>query len=150
MFVSVAHKSCPSSIVSTATCRCHPRKQYFSLYNLTLLQCLLPCAEYLLSAEYSVAFSCRIFVFGRNKKIRFRSITNYNHQTFVTPLAKWGVPSRVPVHHCQQWWLNKEYNSAVSSGHPLVVIATTIVLVETVGRTCVTAEGEVKCKGGKV
>jgi uncharacterized membrane protein len=40
---------------------------------------------------------------------------HYDHQTMVTPLAKWGVPSKVPVHHCQQWWLNKEYNSAVSS-----------------------------------
>jgi hypothetical protein len=67
----------------------------------------------------------------------------------VTPLAKWGVPSRVPVHHCQQWWLNKEYNSSVSSRHPLMVNATTIVLVETVGRTWVTAEGEVKCEGVK-
>jgi hypothetical protein len=27
-------------------------------------------------AEHSVAISCRIFVFGRNKKICFRSITN--------------------------------------------------------------------------
>jgi hypothetical protein len=74
---------------------------------------------------------------------------HYDHQTFVTPLAKWGVPSRVPIHHCQQWWLNKEYSSAVSSRHPLEVNATTIVLVETKGRTWVTAEGEVKCKGKK-
>jgi hypothetical protein len=74
---------------------------------------------------------------------------HYDHQTMVTPLAKWGVPSRVPVHHCQQWWLNKEYNSAVSSRHPLMVNATTIILVETVGRTWVTEEGEVKCKGEK-
>jgi hypothetical protein len=55
----------------------------------------------------------------------------------------------VPVHHCQQWWLNKEYDSAVSSRHPLEVNATTIVLVETKGRTWVTEEGEVKCKGEK-
>jgi hypothetical protein len=67
-----SHKLCPS----TATCNCHPRKLFFSLCKLTFLQCLLPCAEYSLSAEYSAAFSCRIFVFGRNKKIRFRSITN--------------------------------------------------------------------------
>jgi hypothetical protein len=73
----------------------------------------------------------------------------YDHQTMVTPLAKWGVPSRVPVHNCQQWWLNKEYNSAVSSRHPLMVNATTIILVETVGRTWVKEEGEVKCKGEK-
>jgi hypothetical protein len=53
----------------------------------------------------------------------------YDHQTMVTPLAKWGVPSKVPVHHCQQWWLNKEYNSAVSSRHPLMVNATTIILL---------------------
>jgi hypothetical protein len=26
---------------------------------------------------------------------------HYDHQTMVTLLAKWGVPSRVPVHHCQ-------------------------------------------------
>jgi hypothetical protein len=37
----------------------------------------------------------------------------------------------------------------VSSRHPLEVNATTIVLVETKGRTWVTAEGEDKCKGGK-
>jgi hypothetical protein len=75
---------------------------------------------------------------------------HYDHQTFVTPLAKWGVPSRVPIHHCQQYWLNKEYiSSAVSSRHPLEVNATTIVLVETKGRTWVTEEGEVKCKGEK-
>jgi hypothetical protein len=67
----------------------------------------------------------------------------------VTPLAKWGVPSKVPAHLCQQWWLNKEYNSAVSSRHPLMVSATTIILVETLGRTWVTEAGEVKCKGEK-
>jgi hypothetical protein len=55
----------------------------------------------------------------------------------------------VPVHHCQQWRLNKEYSSAVSNRHPLEVNATTIVLVETKGRTWVTAEGKVKCKGEK-
>jgi hypothetical protein len=71
IYVSVANKSCPS----TATCSCHPTKQCFSLYKLTLLRCLLSCAEYSLSAKYSVAFSCQIFIFGRNKKIRFRSIT---------------------------------------------------------------------------
>jgi hypothetical protein len=46
-------------------------------------------------------------------------------------------------------WLNKEYNSAVSSRHPLMVNATTIILVETLGRTWVTETGEVKCKGEK-
>jgi hypothetical protein len=55
-----------------------PKKTYFSLYKLTLLQCLLTFAEYSLSAEYSAAFSCRIIAFGQNKKIRFRSITNTN------------------------------------------------------------------------
>jgi hypothetical protein len=74
---------------------------------------------------------------------------HYDHQTMVTPLAKWGVPCKVPVHHCQQWWLNKEYNSAVSSRQPLMVNATAIILVETVGRTWVTEDGEVKCKGEK-
>jgi hypothetical protein len=74
---------------------------------------------------------------------------HYDHQTMVTPLAKWGVPSRVPVHHCQQWWLNKENNSVVSSRHPLMVNADTNILVETLGRTWVTEEGEVKCKGEK-
>jgi hypothetical protein len=74
MYVTVAHKSCPS----TATCNCHPRKPIFSLYKFTFCPCLLPCAEYSLSAEYFAAFSCRIFVFGRNKKIRFRSITYLN------------------------------------------------------------------------
>jgi hypothetical protein len=50
------------------------------------LLCLLPCAEYSLSAEYSAAFSCRIFVFGRNKKIRFRSITTADiHASFQPP-----------------------------------------------------------------
>jgi hypothetical protein len=72
---------------------------------------------------------------------------HYDHQTFVTPLAKWGVPSKVPIHHCQQYWLNKEYISPVASRHPLEINATTIVLVETKGRTWVTEEGEVKCKG---
>jgi hypothetical protein len=48
----------------------------FSFYKSDFWHCLLPCAEYLLSAEYLAAFSCRIFVFGRNKKIRFRSITS--------------------------------------------------------------------------
>jgi hypothetical protein len=28
---------------------------------------------------------------------------HYDHQTMVTPLAKWGVPSKVPIHLCQQW-----------------------------------------------
>jgi hypothetical protein len=37
----------------------------------------------------------------------------------------------------------------VSSRHPLEVNATTIVLVETKGRTWVTPEGKVKCKGEK-
>jgi hypothetical protein len=37
----------------------------------------------------------------------------------------------------------------VSSRHPLEVNTTTIVLLETKGRTWVTAEGEVKCKGEK-
>jgi hypothetical protein len=74
---------------------------------------------------------------------------HYDYQTMVTPLAKWGVPSKVPVHHYQQWWLNKEYNSAVSIGHPLMVNATTIILVETMGRTWATEDGEVKCKGEK-
>jgi hypothetical protein len=31
---------------------------------------------------------------------------HYDHQTFVMPLAEWGVPSKVPVHQCQQYWLN--------------------------------------------
>jgi hypothetical protein len=52
-----------------------PENQFFSSYKLTFFRRLLPCAEYSLSAEYSAAFSCRIFVFGRNKKIRFRSIS---------------------------------------------------------------------------
>jgi hypothetical protein len=65
---------------------------------------------------------------------------HYDHQTFVTPLAEWVVPSKVPVHHCQQYWLNKEYISQVASRHPLKVNATTIVLVETKGRTWVTEE----------
>jgi hypothetical protein len=69
---------------------------------------------------------------------------HYDHQTFVTPLSEWGVPSKVPIHHCQQYWLNKEYISQVASRHPLQVNATTIVLVETKGRTWVTEEGEVK------
>jgi hypothetical protein len=47
---------------------------------------------------------------------------HYDHQTMVTPLVKWGVPSKVPVHHCQQWWLNKEYNSAVSSVCVCVIV----------------------------
>jgi hypothetical protein len=72
---------------------------------------------------------------------------HYDHQTMVTPLAKWGVPRRVPAHLCQQWWLNKDNNSAVSSQHPLMVNATTIILMETLGRTWVTEAGEVKCKG---
>jgi hypothetical protein len=37
------------------------------------------CAEYSLSAEYPSAFSCRIFVFVRNRNIRFRSITTQDH-----------------------------------------------------------------------
>jgi hypothetical protein len=67
--------------------------------------------------------------------------SHYDHQTMVTPLAKWEVPSKVPAHLCQQWLLNKEYNSAVSSRHPLVVNATTIILVETLSRTWVTGRG---------
>jgi hypothetical protein len=51
---------------------------------------------------------------------------HYDHQTMVTTLAKWGVPSKVPAHLCQQWWLNKEYHSAVCSRHQLMVNATTI------------------------
>jgi hypothetical protein len=79
MYVTVAHKSCPS----TANCNCHPRKPIYSLYKFTFWRCLLPCADYLLSAEYSAAISCRIFVFGRNKKIRFRSITFINKSKLV-------------------------------------------------------------------
>jgi hypothetical protein len=60
-----------------------------------------------------------------------------------------GVPSKVAALTCQQWWMNKVYNSAVSSRHPLMVNATTFILVETLGRTWVTETGEVKCKGGK-
>jgi hypothetical protein len=74
---------------------------------------------------------------------------HYDHQTMVTPLAKWGVPSKVPAHLCQQWWLNKEYNSAASSRHTLMVNATIVILVETLGRTWVTETGEMKCKGQK-
>jgi hypothetical protein len=51
-----------------------PENICFSYTNLTF-QCLLPCAKYSLLAEYLAAFFCLIFVFGRNKKIRFRSIT---------------------------------------------------------------------------
>jgi hypothetical protein len=76
-------------------------------------------------------------------------VVTTNHQTFVTPFAKWGVPSKVPIQHCQQYWLNNEYISPVASRHPLEINATTIVLVETKGRTWVTEEGEVKCKGEK-
>jgi hypothetical protein len=60
-----------------------------------------------------------------------------------------GVPSKVPIHHCQQYWLNKEYISQVANRQPLEVNVTTIVLVETKGRTWVTEEGKVKCKGEK-
>jgi hypothetical protein len=71
---------------------------------------------------------------------------HYDHQTMVKPLAKWGVLSKAPVHLCQQWWLNKEYNSQVSSRHPLMVNANTIILVKTLDRTWVTEDGKVKCK----
>jgi hypothetical protein len=74
---------------------------------------------------------------------------HYDYQTMVTPLAKWGVPSKAPVHLCQQWWLSKEYTLQVSSRHPLMINATTIILVETLGRTWVTEDGEVKYKGEK-
>jgi hypothetical protein len=40
---------------------------------------------------------------------------HYDHKRFVRPLAEWEVPSKVPVHHCQQYWLNKEYISQVAS-----------------------------------
>jgi hypothetical protein len=52
LYVSVAHKSC----ASTAICNCHPRKTFFSLYKFTFLLCLLTCAKYSLSAEYSAVF----------------------------------------------------------------------------------------------
>jgi hypothetical protein len=74
---------------------------------------------------------------------------NYDHQTMVTPLAKWGVPSKIAANTCHQWWMDKEYNSAVSSKHPLMVNATTTILVETLGRIWVTETGEVRCKGEK-
>jgi hypothetical protein len=45
--------------------------------------------------------------------------------------------------------MDKEYNSQVLSKHPLMINATTIILVETLGRTWVTETGEVKCKGEK-
>jgi hypothetical protein len=52
MYVSFVHKSYPS----TANYSCKPsKKSCFSLYKFTFLRCLLPCAEYSLSAEYSVA-----------------------------------------------------------------------------------------------
>jgi hypothetical protein len=65
---------------------------------------------------------------------------HYDHQTMVHP---W------PNGEFQQWWLNKEYNSSVSSRHPLMVNATIIILVEPLGRTWVTETGKVKCKGKK-
>jgi hypothetical protein len=61
------------------------------------LQCLLPCAEYSLSAEYSVAFSCRIFVFGRNKKIRFRSITSRRRRRRVIQLSYFRIFHAFPA-----------------------------------------------------
>jgi hypothetical protein len=67
LYVFVAHKFWQL----TATCNCYPRKYFCSWFKLTFLLCVLPCAE------YSAAFSCRIFVFGRNKKILFRSITSF-------------------------------------------------------------------------
>jgi hypothetical protein len=68
LYVFVAHKSWQF----TATCHSHPGKHFCLWFKLTSLQCLLPYAKYSLLAEYSAAFSCRIFVFGQNKKIRWR------------------------------------------------------------------------------
>jgi hypothetical protein len=78
----------------------------FSLNKLTFLQCLLPCAEHSLSAEYSAVFSCRIFVFNRNKKIRFRSITK-KHPTlllrnFITHFITHVITRRRWRHHAYQ------------------------------------------------
>jgi hypothetical protein len=44
---------------------------------------------------------------------------HYDHQTMVTPLAKWEVPSKAPVHLCQQWWLNKESPALVAGSTPM-------------------------------
>jgi hypothetical protein len=49
-------------------------ENHFCLIQIDTFTMFTACAEYSLSAEYSLAFSCQIFVFGRNKKIRFRSI----------------------------------------------------------------------------
>jgi hypothetical protein len=54
------------------TCNCSPRKNKILILSL-FVQRLLPCAEYSLSDQYSAFY---IFVFGRHRKIRFRSITN--------------------------------------------------------------------------
>jgi hypothetical protein len=62
-----------------------------SFCKFDFFKCLLHCAEYLLSAEYSAAFSCRIFVFVRNKKIRFRSITSAKVTLFSSYAAMHGL-----------------------------------------------------------
>jgi hypothetical protein len=61
----------------------------------------VPCAEYSLSAEYSAAFSCRIFVFGLNKKICFRSITSSNCQAQAQAQA---------LKHRLKYWVQKEHS----------------------------------------
>jgi hypothetical protein len=64
------------------TCNCSPRKTLFSFFSFCAT--FSSFAEYSLSAEYSAAFSCQIFAFGRNRKIPFRSITtNDNNNNFV-------------------------------------------------------------------
>jgi hypothetical protein len=67
------------------TCNCSPQKNKILILSL-FVQGLLLCAEYSLSAEYSAAFSCRIFVFGRNRKIRFRSITSRKYVAVIVNL----------------------------------------------------------------
>jgi hypothetical protein len=81
---------------------------FCSFFKFTLLQCLLPCASYSFSAEYSVAFSCRIFVFGRSKKIRFRSITSSEVQNKF-PTGMTAVARHLYLHlHCKQELNNSE------------------------------------------
>jgi hypothetical protein len=75
LYVSIAgYKSW--QFATTWNLQLQPQKNMFLIFPL-FVQRLLYCAEYSLSAEYSAAFSCRILVFGRNRKICFRSITNY-------------------------------------------------------------------------
>jgi hypothetical protein len=54
-----------------------PENIFFPYTNLTFFVMFTAVGQIFVTGRISASFSCRIFVFGQNMKIRFRSITKY-------------------------------------------------------------------------